>query len=117
VLVARTLNFSQHPCHYHEWAPGLAPHADLEAAYLSGRLSWNEFASAYLQRLQTFRWLLAEARARIATLLTRYPLVVLLGLEPAQDESRVRCHRRVLRSWLLGEPCPVSSALTAKKAS
>jgi len=105
VLVSRTLKFSRHPCHYQEWAPGLAPHADLEAAYASGQLSWEEFAKRYMQRLQAFPWLLAEARARIASVLTRYPIVLLLGPEPAQDEASVQCHRRLLRAWLLGEPC------------
>jgi uncharacterized protein YeaO (DUF488 family) len=103
VLVARTLNFSMHPCHYQEWAPGLAPHADLEAAYTTGKLSWEEFAGQYLRRLQAFPWLLAEARARIANLLTRYPAVMLLGLERAPNEASVRCHRRLLHAWLLGE--------------
>jgi uncharacterized protein YeaO (DUF488 family) len=103
VLVVRSLNFSAHPCHYQEWAPGLAPHADLEAAYTAGRLSWQEFARQYLRRLQAFPWLLAEARARIASLLTRYPAVMLLGLERASDEVSVHCHRRLLQAWLLGE--------------
>jgi uncharacterized protein YeaO (DUF488 family) len=105
VLVARSLNFSAHPCHYQEWAPGLAPHADLEAAYTAGQLGWEEFAQEYLRQLQSFPWLLAEARARIASLLTRYPTVMLLGLERAREETSVHCHRRLLQAWLLGEPC------------
>lgn len=104
VLVVRSPRFSARPFRYQNWAPGLAPHADLEAAYAAGRLSWDAFAHEYLARLRAFPWKLAEARAQVATVLSRYRTVTLLGLERSRDETTVRCHRRLLRAWLLGEP-------------
>jgi uncharacterized protein YeaO (DUF488 family) len=97
---------------FHEWWPELAPSSTLLVAYRTvdtyGRrqLAWAEFARAYLAELDALpvRPLL-DFIATLNDMPSRYRSVTFLGCEhaTAADEGRVKCHRRLLRSWLLGE--------------
>jgi hypothetical protein len=80
----------------------------LTASYESGQLSWEAFAATYLAELGTFPLILTEARRRVATLLDRHCTITLLSTvcAPGGDEGQVRCHRRLLRAWLLGLEVP-----------
>ncbi len=90
----------------HEWRPDLAPSPMLLGRYQRRELSWRAFATQYLAQFD---------RAPTATLVrlvewlgdipARYPTVTFLCCEPAPggDEAHVRCHRRLLQAWLLGQ--------------
>ena len=93
----------------HKWRPDLAPSWALLGQYQRRELSWRAFAMQYLAQLD---------RAPAATLIrlvewlgdipARYPTVTFLCCEhaPGGDETRIRCHRRLLRAWLLGQAVP-----------
>lgn len=93
----------------HAWRPDLAPSATLLGQYQRGELAWRAFAAQYLAQLdhapvervvQLLEWL--------GQLPARYPTVTFLCCEhaPGGDETRIRCHRRLLRAWLLGQQVP-----------
>jgi uncharacterized protein YeaO (DUF488 family) len=100
---------------FHEWWPELAPSAPLLTAYRTmdaygqRQLVWEKFARAYLAELDALpaRPLL-DFIATLNDMPSRYRSVTLLGCEhaTAADEGRVKCHRRLLRAWLLGEEVP-----------
>jgi hypothetical protein len=109
-LLIAAPRFSRAYCHYTEWCPGLAPHPALLGAYQAGQLSWATFARQYLTGLEVFPSLRDELRRRVVAVLDRVASITFLGLVPAgstpEEEAAVRCHRRLLRAWLLGEPVP-----------
>jgi hypothetical protein len=91
--------------HYHQLAPGLAPHPRVLEAYQTGTISWEAFARRYWSALAAFPYLRTRARQQIATILSRYASVTLLGMEfprvPVEEPS-VHCVRRLVHAWLLG---------------
>jgi uncharacterized protein YeaO (DUF488 family) len=101
-LLIAAPRFSREYCHYTEWCPGLAPHPALLVAYQAGRLSWPAFARRYLAGLELFPTLRDELRRRVVRVLARSASLMFLGQVPG-EEATVRCHRRLLRAWLLGE--------------
>jgi uncharacterized protein YeaO (DUF488 family) len=97
---------------FHEWWPELAPTAPLLVGYRTldthgqRAVSWAAFARSYLAELDTLPTrLLVGLVEGLCALPCRYTSVTLLGCEhpTAADEGRVRCHRRLLRAWLLGQ--------------
>jgi hypothetical protein len=106
-LLIAAPRFSRAYCHYTEWCPGLAPHPALLGAYQAGRLSWATFARRYLAGLEVFPSLRDELRRRVVQVLDQATCLTFLGLMPAgsspEEEAGVRCHRRLLLAWLLGE--------------
>jgi uncharacterized protein YeaO (DUF488 family) len=97
---------------FHEWWPELAPTAPLVIAYRTldthgqRAISWAAFAQSYFAELDALPTrLLVSLVEGLCDLPCRYTSVTLLGCEhpTASDEGRVRCHRRLLRLWLLGQ--------------
>ncbi len=94
------------------WLPMLAPSAALLRGYRTKdqwgvrAVPWQEFARRYLAELDSLPApvLIALIEA-LGALPSHYQTVTLLCCEhaPGGDESYVRCLRRLLRSWLLGE--------------
>jgi uncharacterized protein YeaO (DUF488 family) len=106
ILLAQAPRFDLDLYHYHQLAPGLAPHPRMRAAYRTGALSWEAFARRYWSELSAFPSLRTRARYQIATILSRHASVTLLGMELPQvpdEEASVRCVRRLVHAWLLGE--------------
>lgn len=99
----------------HAWRPELAPSAGLLRAYRhtdahgQRQVQWPEFARAYLTEIEALptAFLIAFVTA-LGDLPWHYRVVTLLCCEhaPGGDEALVRCHRRLLRAWLLGEEVP-----------
>jgi uncharacterized protein YeaO (DUF488 family) len=92
---------------YDLWWPDVAPSMPLLMAYLQHELSWRAFAKTYLAELDSAReGLLADFVDALLEVPARANGVTFLCAEhaPAGNESRVRCHRRLLRAWLLEEP-------------
>ncbi len=97
---------------FHEWWPELAPTAPLVQGYRSldthgqRAVSWRAFTLSYFAELDALptRLILGLVEG-LCDLPSRYTSVTLLGCEhpTAADEGRVRCHRRLLRAWLLGQ--------------
>ncbi len=97
---------------FHEWWPELAPTAPLVKGYRTldthgqRTVSWHAFTHSYFAELDALptRLLLGLAKA-LCDLPSRYTSVTILGCDhaTAADEERVRCHRRLLRLWLLGQ--------------
>ena len=86
------------------WMKDLGPSEQLRKAYLSGEITWDSFEREYFEELkgraevvQEALWLLAEHK--IITLLCWEPG----GLRrlPVVDETTVKCHRRLLRQYLM----------------
>lgn len=97
---------------FHEWWPELAPSPTLLRAYRQTdrfgqhQLSWPAFARAYLDELDHLPLRpLVDFLTTLTDMPARYATVTLLCCEhaTAADEGRVKCHRRLLRSWLLGQ--------------
>lgn len=97
---------------FDEWYPEFAPTRELLDAYRhkdkhgQRRIQWLEFALRYLAELDalpTDAW--SSFIAQLNDMPSRYTTVTLLGCEhpTAADEGRVRCHRRLLRVYLLGQ--------------
>jgi hypothetical protein len=105
ILLAHAPCFDLDLYHYHQLAPGLAPHPRVLEAYRTGAISWEAFARRYWSELSAFPYLRKRARRQIAMILSRYASVSLLGLElprvPAEETS-IRCVRRLVCAWLLG---------------
>jgi uncharacterized protein YeaO (DUF488 family) len=100
---------------FHAWWPELAPSAPLLTAYRTmdrhgqRALSWRDFARSYLTELEAVPTsVLLNLVATLCQMPCRYKTVTFLGCEhaAAADEQRVRCHRRLLRAWLLGQQVP-----------
>lgn len=81
ILLAHAPCFDLDLYHYHQLAPGLAPHARALEAYRTSAISWEDFARRYWSELGAFPYLRTRARHQIATILSRYASVTLLGLE------------------------------------
>lgn len=99
----------------HEWWPTLAPQVPVLNAYRhldahgQRQIQWPEFARRYLAGLDLLpTQLLVDLIRSFGVLPSRYKTVTLLCCEhaTAADERRVRCHRRLLRHWLLGQDIP-----------
>jgi hypothetical protein len=78
-------------------------------AHLQHELSWRTFARAYLTELECAReGLLADfVDALLEVPACAHGVTLLCGEHaPGGDETRVRCHRRLLRAWLLEELVP-----------
>jgi hypothetical protein len=105
ILLARAPRFSVTPPHYSQLAPGLAPRSVDLAMYQCGALSWEAFALRYWHELTALPHLLRDARRQVTRLLERYDTLTFLGMTPClpKEESSVRCVRRLVRAWLLGE--------------
>ena len=97
---------------FHEWWPELAPTTPLVKGYRTldthgqRAISWAAFAQSYFAELDALPTrLLVSLVEELCELPCRYMSVTLLGCEhpTAADELRVRCHRRLLRLWLLGQ--------------
>jgi uncharacterized protein YeaO (DUF488 family) len=91
---------------YHAANIAIAPSVALYTAYRSGVLTWHEFALRYLAELDAKRsGVLAQFVERLCSIPARYSGVLLLGFRqaPGGNEAQVRCTRRLLRAWLLGE--------------
>jgi uncharacterized protein DUF488 len=105
ILLAHAPCFDLDLYHYHQLAPGLAPHPRALKAYRTGAISWEAFALRYWSELTAFPYLRTRARRQIATILSRYASVALLGMElprvPAEETS-IHCVRRLVYAWLLG---------------
>jgi hypothetical protein len=105
ILLAHSPCFDLDLYHYHQLALGLAPHPRALEAYRTGAISWDGFARRYLSELAAFPYLRTRARQQIATILSRYASVTLLGMElpcvPAKETS-IHCVRRLVHAWLLG---------------
>jgi hypothetical protein len=102
---------------FHEWWPELAPSAPLLVGYRTldthgqRAVSWLAFARSYLAELDALPTrLLVGLVEGLCALPCRYTSVTLLGCEhpTAADEGCVRCHRRLLRAWLLGQTAAMS---------
>ncbi len=105
---------------FHEWWPELAPTAPLVKGYRTldthgqRAISWVALAHSYFAELDALPTrLLLGLVEELCTLPSRYTSVTLLGCEhpTAADEERVRCHRRLLRAWLLGQADAVLESL------
>ena len=81
ILLARAPCFDLDLYHYHQLAPGLAPQPQALDAYRAGMISWEAFARRYWSDLSAFPYLLTRARRQIATILSRYASMTLLGME------------------------------------
>jgi hypothetical protein len=105
ILLARAPRFSVTPPRYSQLAPGLAPRLVDLAVYQCGALSWEAFTLRYWRELTALPHLLRDARRQVTRLLERYDTLTFLGMTPSlpKDESSVRCVRRLVRAWLLGE--------------
>lgn len=106
ILLARAPCFDLDLYHYHQLAPGLAPQPQALEAYRAGMISWEAFARRYWSDLSAFPYLLTRARRQIATILSRYASMTLLGMElphVPEEEGFVRCVRRLVHAWLMGE--------------
>lgn len=93
----------------HVWRPDLAPSMHLLGLYQRRQLTWAQFAARYLAQLdRTPVEMLVQLLEWLGDIPARYPSVTFLCCEhaPGGDERQVRCHRRLLRSWLLGEAVP-----------
>jgi len=114
ILLAQAPRLDLDLYHYHQLAPGLAAHPRALEVYQTGAISWEDFARRYWSVLSAFPYLRTRARRQIATILTRYTSVTLLGMELPQvsgEETSIRCVRRLVHAWLLGEtPVEVSRA-------
>ena len=69
------------------------------------QLSWEAYSHAYLAELDSLPTKqVLDLVQGLCDMPCRYTTVTLLGCEhaPVADERRVRCHRRLLRAWLLG---------------
>jgi uncharacterized protein YeaO (DUF488 family) len=96
---------------YHAWWPALAPSDSLYAAYRTQLIAWQTFAQAYVGEPERQRAALLEMIAsRLLSLPARYSGVTFLGFRhaPGDDETLVRCPRRVLLSWLVGAADPTA---------
>jgi hypothetical protein len=105
ILLAHAPCFDLDLYHYHQLAPGLAPHPRALEAFQTGAISWEAFARRYWSELTVFPHLRTRARQQIASILSRYASVTLLGMELPQDpaeETSIQCVRRLLHAWLLG---------------
>jgi hypothetical protein len=105
ILLAHAPCFDLDLYHYHQLAPGLAPHPRALETYRKGAISWEAFARRYWSELSAFPYLRTRARRQIATILSRYASVTLLGLELPQapaEEPSIHCVRRLVHAWLLG---------------
>jgi uncharacterized protein YeaO (DUF488 family) len=88
------------------WRADLAPTAVLLGQYQRRELGWQQFAQHYLAQLdQQPVDIVVRLLDWLGDIPARFPSVTLLCCEraPGGDESRVLCHRRLLRAWLLGE--------------
>ena len=106
ILLSRAPCFDLDLYHYHQLAPGLAPQPRALEAYRAGVISWEAFARRYWSDLAAFPYLLTRARRQIAAILSRYARVTLLGMELPripEEEASVRCVRRLVHAWLMGE--------------
>jgi hypothetical protein len=105
ILLACAPHFSVTPPHYSQLAPGLAPRSVDLAMYQCRALSWEVFALRYWRELTAVPHLLCDARRQVTRLLERYDTLTFLGMTSSlpKDESSVRCVRRLVRAWLLGE--------------
>jgi hypothetical protein len=105
ILLAHAPCFDLDLYHYHQLAPGLAPHPRALEALQTGEILWKAFARRYWSGLSAFPYLRTRARRQIAAILSRYTSVTLLGLDlprvPA-EESSIHCVRRLVHAWLLG---------------
>src|SRR5262245_23410644 len=97
---------------FHAWWPEFAPSAPLLTDYRTtdrhGQRtpSWRAFACGYLAELETLPTpVLLHLILALCEMPCRYQTVTFLGCEhaTAADEQRARCHRRLLRTWLLGQ--------------
>ena len=106
ILLSRAPCFDLDLYHYHQLAPGLAAQPCALEAYRTGVLSWETFARRYWSDLAAFPYLRTRARCQIASILSRYASVTLLGMElprVPEEEASVRCVRRLVHAWLTGE--------------
>ena len=106
ILLAHAPCFDLDLYQYHQLAPGLAPHPRVLEAYRTSTISWEAFARRYWSGLAAFPYLRTHARQQIATILSRYASATLLGMElprAPDDEASVRCVRRLVHAWLMGE--------------
>jgi len=95
----------------HAWWPELAPSVSLLNSYRQmdahgqRHIQWPVFASRYLAELgRVPAQVLLAFLDLLNTMSCRYTTVILLCCEHATagDERLVRCHRRLLKAWLLG---------------
>ena len=96
--------FLRDAAHGDRWSPGIAfaPTMELLRAYRNKQIAWEGFAERYLRRLGQMTSREAVWNSLLLPALWYAPTVTLLCAERG-DEETVCCHRRLLRSWLLGE--------------
>jgi uncharacterized protein YeaO (DUF488 family) len=109
------------------WWPDLAPSVLLLNGYRrmdahgQRQLQWTDFATRYLAELgRVPAHVLLAFLDLLNTMSCRYTTVTLLCCEHATagDEQLVRCHRRLLKDWLLGSAAALSeSAVPARQDS
>jgi uncharacterized protein YeaO (DUF488 family) len=86
-----------------QFLPMLSPSVALLRAYRRGQVAWEAFVAQYLTQLEQKRDFRAVVwRDFLLPYLEQSPSVTLLCCERG-DERIVRCHRRIVREWLLGE--------------
>jgi uncharacterized protein YeaO (DUF488 family) len=95
----------------HAWWPDLAPSGTLLKGYRhmdahgQRQMQWTDFAVHYLAELSRVpAFMLLSFLELLNTMSSHYTTVTLLCCEHATagDERLVRCHRRLLKDWLLG---------------
>ena len=103
ILVMRSHPQGYQPGYFQAWYDHLAPPPALLRAYRQQALDWHAFAYAYLCELERMPRL--AIRADLARWLLTYDTVTLLCCEhaPFGDELLVKCHRRLLRAWLVDD--------------
>jgi len=82
----------------------LGPSEQLRKAYLRGKITWDAFEPKYFEELEGRPEVVQEA----LRLLAKHKIITLLCWEPGGmrkfpvvDEATVKCHRRLLRQYLM----------------
>ena len=86
------------------WMKDLGPSDQLRKGYLSGEITWDSFERKYFEELKRRPDVIQEA----LRLLVEHRAVTLLCWEPGGlrkfpvvDEATVKCHRRLLKQYLM----------------
>ena len=100
----RFVSKEREPLYWDIWMKDLGPSDQLRKAYLSGKITWDSFEPKYFEELKG-RTDVIQAALR---LLNEHKIITLLCWEPGGlskfplvDEATVKCHRRLLRQYLM----------------
>jgi uncharacterized protein YeaO (DUF488 family) len=100
----RFVSKEREPLYWDIWMKDLGPSEQLRKDYLSGKITWDSFEPRYFEELQGRMDVIQEA----LRLLAQHKTLTLLCWEPGGlskfplvDEATVKCHRRLLRHYLM----------------